>query len=99
MIIYLNISETSSDVISLEEETDEAEISEEVYDENETASDDIIPDKNEEIVSEDDAADYEGEEYVLRRGCGPSGGRKGCAGRTEKGWVYGGRSEVILQKE
>ena len=57
MIIYLNISETSSDVISLEEETDEAEISEEVYDENETASDEIIPDENEEIVSEDDAAD------------------------------------------
>jgi hypothetical protein len=57
MIIYLNISETSSDVISLEEETDEAKISEEVYDENETASDEIIPDENEEIVSEDDAAD------------------------------------------
>lgn len=50
MIIYLNISDSSSDVISLEEGSDEADM-------EDSESDEIINEENEDYVSEDEITD------------------------------------------
>ena len=50
MIIYLNISDSSSDVISLEEGSDEADI-------EDSESDEIVNEENEDYVSDDEITD------------------------------------------